>query len=344
MELSTLATPGASRGPSGVRIWLALAVLTMSSLPLSVDAAAQTPPVASSDGRIEALKPGEYLWAPDIAPAGPVTIIVSLKAQKAYAYRNGVAIGVSTVSTGTKGHATPTGVFTVLQKDADHVSNIYDDAPMPFMQRLTWGGIAMHGGNLPGYPASHGCIRLPIAFAKLLFGITRMGITVVITQDALVPVVVATPSVLQPGPTTDDVPASPDASVWSPTRSPTGPVSIVISGRDRRIVVLRNGIEIGSSTIAIDGPIERTAAFTLQSIDATGEHWLRLPLPGDPPPSATQAAELTPADRAKGHLPDGFRAQLATVLTPGATLLVTRETLASAGTGTAVTLIEAGGS
>ena len=306
--------------------------MVLSSLPAG--ASAQAVAIAASDGRIESLKPGDYLWAPEIAPAGPVTVIVSLTTQKAYAYRNGVVIGVSTVSTGTKGYATPTGIFTVLQKDADHVSNIYKGAAMPFMQRLTWGGIAMHAGNLPGYPASHGCIRLPLAFAKLLFGITRMGITVVITQDALVPVVVSAPNVLKPA---DPGIPSTAAFVWTPSRSPSGPVSIVISGRDRKVVVLRNGIEIGSSPIGLDAPVDQTAAFTLQSIDAAGEHWLRLSLPGD-----TRTGELSAEDRSKGHLPDGFRAALATVLTPGATLLVTRDTLASAGTGKAVTIIEAG--
>jgi len=301
------------------------------ALTFATTASAQVPP--SIDGRIEQLKPGEYLWAPEIAPAGPVTVIVSLATQKAYAYRNGVPIGVSTVSTGSDGHATPTGVFTVLQKDADHVSNVYKDAQMPFMERLTWGGIAMHAGNLPGYPASHGCIRLPPAFAKLLFGITRLGITVVITQDARVPVVASTPGILTARPATGE-----GNYVWNPALSPKGPVSIVVSGRDRRIIVLRNGIEIGSSGIAVDAPIDRTSAFTLQSIDAGGEHWLRLPLPGDP-----RFGELSAQDRAKGHLPDGFRAVLATVMTSGTTLLVTRETLASAGTGTPVTIIEATG-
>jgi hypothetical protein len=322
MDMTATTTACITRG-------LALLLLVSTAMPAFVSA--QTPPVASTDGRIEALKPGEYLWAPEVAPAGPVTIVVSLKTQKAYAYRNGVAIGVSTVSSGTDAHATPTGVFTVLQKDADHVSNLYTDAAMPFMQRLTWDGIAMHGGNLPGYPASHGCIRLPLAFAKLLFGITRTGITVVITQDALVPVVVTKPVMLSPG----DIGAATGASIWNPTLSPTGPISIVISGRDRKVVVLRNGVEIGSSPIVLDAPVEQTAAFTLQSIDAAGEHWLRLPLPGD-----TRTGELSAEDRAKGRLPEAFRAQLATVLTPGTTLLVTRETLASAGTGKPVTIFE----
>lgn len=296
---------------------------------------AQAPPRVL-DGPIERLKPGEFLWAPQIAPEGPVTIIVSLRTQRAYAYRNGLPIGVTTVSTGRKGHATPTGVFTILQKAVDHKSNIYSDAPMPFMQRLTWGGIAMHGGNLPGYPASHGCIRLPLAFAKLLFGITRLGLTVVITPDALVPEIVARPAILtgNDGPPTSAHDAGFD---WRPEQSPTGPISIVISGRDRRVVVLRNGIQIGTSPIALDAPIDRTAAFTLQSVDAAGEHWLRLPIPG-----ASATGELTAADQAKGRLPDGFRAALATVLTPGTTLLVTRDTLASADTGTRLTIVEAG--
>ena len=90
---------------------------------------------------------------------------------------------VSTVSTGKKGHETPTGVFTILQKNKDHRSNLYDDAPMPYMQRLTWDGIALHSGNLPGYPASHGCVRMPDGFAKRLFAETELGMTVIVSND-----------------------------------------------------------------------------------------------------------------------------------------------------------------
>src|SRR3546814_1652015 len=100
---------------------------------------------------------------------------------------NGVLIGISTISSGTAGHETPTGIFTILQKKVDHKSNLYDDAPMPYMQRLTWSGIAMHAGNLPGYPASHGYIRLPLAFAEHLYGVTQLGLTVIITQSADIP-------------------------------------------------------------------------------------------------------------------------------------------------------------
>ena len=100
------------------------------------------------------LLPGEYLWLPELSPRGPVLVLVSLPEQRAYVYRNGVRIGVATVSTGKPGFETPTGVFTILQKKREHYSNLYDDAPMPFMQRLTWGGVAMHAGRVPGYPAS----------------------------------------------------------------------------------------------------------------------------------------------------------------------------------------------
>src|ERR1700704_177309 len=111
------------------------------------------------------LKPGDYIWHPEVSPAGPVVVLVSLPDQVMFVYRNGVRIGRSTVSTGKQGKRTPTGVFTVLQKKVTHESSIYKGAKMPNMQRLTWSGIAMHAGQLPGYPASHGCVRLPEEFA-----------------------------------------------------------------------------------------------------------------------------------------------------------------------------------
>jgi hypothetical protein len=293
-------------------------------------------PIAPADGVIEALRPGDYLWAPQLAPAGPVTMIVSLKTQRAYAYRNGVPIGVSTVSSGKRGHATPTGVFTVLQKAVVHASNLYADAPMPFMERLTWGGIALHAGNLPGYPASHGCVRLPLAFAKLLYGISALGMTVVITDDSEVPVVVPKPSLLEE----PQAVAAPSTDyIWQPDRAPSGPLSIVVSGQDDRVIVLRNGVEIGSGPIRLDMPVTRTAAFSLIGVDATGEHWVRLPLPGEP---AQAAGEMTTAERSQGHLPEGLRVAIAGVLTPGTTLLVTRASLKSSGLGRKVTVITGG--
>jgi len=296
--------------------------------------AARAAPPTMLDGAIEQMKPGSYLWAPEIAPSGPVMIIVSLKTQRAFVYRNGVPIGVSTVSTGKVGHKTPTGVFTVLQKRVVHKSNKYSNAPMPFMQRLTWYGIALHAGNLPGYPASHGCIRLPLSFAKLLYGVTNLGLTVVITNDALVPEVSPQPRITQ-----RDDPAGIDvagAYMWQPAKSPSGPVSIVVSGRDRQLIVLRNGIKIGSSPIDLDEPVTVTVAFVLQSVDVAGPRWLRLVLPGQP---AVASGELTDADRAKGRVPKEFQRLLTTILEPGATILVTRDTLRSGGTGKALTVI-----
>jgi hypothetical protein len=128
------------------------------------------------------LKAGQYVWEPKADSAGPVFVVIDLLAQRALLYRNGVVMAASTVSTGREGRETPTGSFTILQKEVVHRSHTYDDAPMPYMQRLTWKGVAMHAGRLPGYPASHGCIRLPSGFAKLLYGVTDLGTSVVITN------------------------------------------------------------------------------------------------------------------------------------------------------------------
>src|SRR6201995_3619322 len=181
------------------------------------------------------LKPGQYLWAPKIAPSGPVLVIVSLAGQLAFVYRNGVLIGVSTVSTGTKDHATPTGVFTVLQKKVTHYSNLYNSAPMPYMQRLTWDGIAMHAGNLPGYPASHGCVRMPKAFSQLLYGVTKLGMTVVITDTETIPRLAPTPDLLEAH---EEIETHLQGTVWQPEKSTKGPVSLILSAADKRFVVL----------------------------------------------------------------------------------------------------------
>jgi lipoprotein-anchoring transpeptidase ErfK/SrfK len=139
---------------------------------------------AAFDAEAAALRPGQYIWRAERAASGPVEIVVSLEAQMAYVYRAGTLIAATTVSTGRAGHRTPTGSFTILQKNRRHFSNLYNNAPMPNMQRLTWDGIALHAGALPGYPASHGCIRLPMEFSRLLFDVTRLGTRVHVIQDA----------------------------------------------------------------------------------------------------------------------------------------------------------------
>jgi hypothetical protein len=130
------------------------------------------------------LNAGHYVWHPELAPAGAVEIVVSLPQQRAYIYRANTLIGITTVSTGRPGHRTPTGTFPIIEKHRTHFSSIYDAAPMPFMQRLTMGGIALHAGQIPNYPASHGCVRLPYAMAQNLFGVTQVRSVVHIVNAA----------------------------------------------------------------------------------------------------------------------------------------------------------------
>jgi len=132
--------------------------------------------------RAARLGPGQFVWEAEVASTGPVFLVIDLTRQRVLLYRGGVPIAASTISSGSKGRETPTGLFTILQKEVVHRSRTYDDAPMPYMQRLTSKGVAMHAGNLPGFPASHGCIRLPRGFAKLLYGVTELGTPVMITD------------------------------------------------------------------------------------------------------------------------------------------------------------------
>jgi lipoprotein-anchoring transpeptidase ErfK/SrfK len=118
---------------------------------------------------------------------GVLTIVVSIDRQHLTLYSDGVPIAQTHVSTGTPGHPTPTGVFSIIQKDRWHHSNLYGDAPMYYMQRITWSGVAMHQGVVPNTPASHGCIRLPEAFAKQLWGITKLGVRVIVTHGDVTP-------------------------------------------------------------------------------------------------------------------------------------------------------------
>src|ERR1700737_2457624 len=118
---------------------------------------------------------------------GVLTIAISIDKQQLTLYSDGVPIAHSQVSTGMGGHPTPTGVRSIIQRDRYHHSNIYSGAPMPFMQRITWSGVAMHEGVLPGYPASHGCIRMPMSFAVKMWNWTRMGARVVVTPGEMSP-------------------------------------------------------------------------------------------------------------------------------------------------------------
>ena len=137
---------------------------------------------------------------PDILNGEPMTLIVSLGAQKVDIYRGTTLVTTSAVSTGQAAYPTKAGVFTILEKQRYHHSNIYSGAPMPWMNRITWSGTALHAGIVPGYPASHGCIRLPYSFAPKLFKITTVGEHVVVTKGRPTPEIIEHPALFQPRP------------------------------------------------------------------------------------------------------------------------------------------------
>src|SRR3954453_10124372 len=128
----------------------------------------------------------------------PIVAVVSLRKQQITIYDANGWILRAPVSSGQKGRETPAGIFSVIQKNAEHYPNLYDDAYMPHMQRITWAGIALHGGPPPGYPASHGCVRLPFDFAARLFESTRLGLRVIVAPTDVAPIEIAHPSLFQP--------------------------------------------------------------------------------------------------------------------------------------------------
>jgi len=304
-----------------------------------------------------ALKPGEFVWAPGVAPDGPIVVIVSLAEQRAYVYRNGVEIGYTTVSTGKPGHATPTGIFTILQKDKSHHSSKYNDAPMPYQERLTWDGVALHAGGLPGYPESHGCVHLPSEFADDLFGVTHLGMTVVIVNDHTAPADVVHPGALVPISATSgemDIQsrlAAGEKWRWEPEKSADGPVSMMVSFADQRMIVLRNGIEIGRSRIFVSdlGTPVGTHAFIVKAGEGSGEsvlltgaaarNWMEVPMPGY---GGSTGNQLGAAVGGRMRLPQDFAKLLYPLLVPGTTLLVTDAPMLEENTGRAMTVMGAG--
>lgn len=271
-------------------------------------------------------------WQPQLAPQGPVVVVVSLPAQQAQVYRNGIRIGMSPVSTGRPGFETPSGVYKILEKAREHRSNLYEDAPMPYMQRLTWDGIALHAGILPGHPGSHGCIRLPADFAEALFGVTS-GSTTVIVSDALQP-----PSLLAPLPLgASDAPPPGDAPLWQPQAVADGPISLLLSTSTRRLVVLRDGVQIGRLPVELERsalPAGTTAYVLLEGTlpvpsafvpGRPARPWMAIPLGNAPvEPTAVQP----PRDGAL-RIPAEFAAPLYDLLTPGTVLVVSDDPLAA---------------
>ena len=151
----------------------------------------------------------------------PIMAIVSLSDQHITVYDATGWILRAPVSSGQKGRETPAGIFSVIQKEAEHYSNLYDDAYMPHMQRLTWSGIALHGGPLPGYAASHGCVRMPYDFAERLFGMTKVGMRVIIAPTNVAPVEIAHKALFTPKPGADALAAARAAEAEDAARKAT---------------------------------------------------------------------------------------------------------------------------
>jgi lipoprotein-anchoring transpeptidase ErfK/SrfK len=314
--------------------------LLLTALFVTVTAQAVEKPAAHTKGTPTGqptgpLKPGEYWWNPHISPNGPVVVLVSIPEQILHVYRNGVLIGRSSVSTGAKGRSTPGGVFTILEKKAEHYSKKYNNAPMPNMQRLTWTGIAMHSGNLPGYPASHGCIRLPFDFSQLLFKETAKGGTVVVGDGKTpVPHLASHPGLLlAPKDFSPEMlrELTENDYEWKPERSPTGPITMVISSADKAMYVYRNGEPIGRAPIAIAGP-GPLGDHVFSQLEGKSDLLSRL-VPGRQAPRWMCVTSKGPrvdaeAVKARLRLNPEFAGKVYDELAPGTTVIVTDQPVA----------------
>ena len=244
---------------------------------------------AAGVAAVKALKPGEFIWRPEVSPRGPVVIVVSLPEQLVHVYRNGVTIGVSTCSSGKLGHRTPTGVFTILQKRQEHYSSTYNNAPMPNMQRLTWQGVALHAGDLPGYPASHGCVRLPKNFSKLLFTVTQLSTPVIIADQKTAYSSVVRPDLILPkdiAETAQEAQAGTNKSKNPSADANTKVASILVSGADRKAYLVVDGELVFETPISVLNPEQPlgTHLFSLigPSPDGFFFRWAAFGLGGQP--------------------------------------------------------------
>ncbi len=242
-------------------------------------------------------------------PQGPFQIVVEIGRQQVELYGQNGFIARAPISTGMPGHPTPLGVFTVLSKAKWHQSNIYSGAPMPYMQRITWSGIAMHAGPRPGYPASHGCIRLPEDFAIWLFHATKVGARVIVTREPAPPADIASPKLFVPpklaGGTTKmamSAPAAPSAaaqpgaaivmadaaekSAAPAEQKPAGPprpISVFVSRKQNKVFVRQGVTELFDMpvTIADPGRALGTHVYTAMALKDDGKamRWTVISIP-----------------------------------------------------------------
>ena len=213
-------------------------------------------------------------------PQGALIIAISINRQQLKIYDTNGFFAEAPVSTGMKGHPTPMGVFSVIQKQKWHHSNIYSGAPMPYMQRITWSGIAMHAGVLPGYPASHGCIRMPEAFAIKMYGWTRMGARVLVTPGEMSPPASFTHPLLP------SMKAVPPAQVSADERAAPQGIKADKGAADKTPEVIKTKLDLRSSVghgDAASSDAGSTAEKT-RTADAAGE------LPADKPATMSDAS------------------------------------------------------
>jgi hypothetical protein len=284
---------------------------------------------SAAQRHIGRLPAGNFFWEPELAPSGPLVVIISLSDQTLSAYRNGIRIAYSSISSGVKGRSTPSGVFTILEKEVTHFSNKYHHAPMPFMQRLTWEGVALHGGDLPGYPASHGCIRLPREFAKKLCSVTTRGTTVIVVDERHPQPTIAThagilltnadsePDIFQPLQTEFE---------WNPERSAQGPITILASGADETVYVYRNGIPIGHAGSKIDNPQQPLGGHAFTMLEGVAETPSAF-VPGRPAHRwmavRTQGKTTLEDIGRRVHVSPEFAEKVYDIVSPGTTIVVT---------------------
>ena len=285
---------------------------------------------------IDSLQPGQFSWHPEKAPAGHLVIVVSLPDQRLYAYRQGVRIAVSTCSTGKPGHKTPTGVFAILQKDKHHRSSTYNNAPMPNMNRLTWSGVALHAGDLPGYPASHGCVRLPLEFSEKIFGITEVGTPVIIADAATYPSVVSHPGMILAKNRQRDFNAVAHAvkrkQIASQHTIPSKPSNsaILISSNNQEIIVMDDGVIVAKGAMSFSEPDRPLGnhVFILSSINLANKElqWRTIGYYND----SRREIELTElATLQRVHADEAILNEIRSRMYPGTVLVTVDEPLSA---------------
>jgi lipoprotein-anchoring transpeptidase ErfK/SrfK len=296
------------------------------------------------------------------AAQGPLQIIISLDKQQLTLYAGGEAISHSRISSGAPGHATPTGVFSVIQKDRFHRSNIYDNAPMYFMQRITWSGVALHQGVVPNYPASHGCIRLPEAFARQLWAITKLGARVIIARGDSAPVTISHPRLFAPKPASAPMVSQLDSlaaaqRAWTfaelaskapllgatltdssafgvPTSEPdiakpssrplkAGPVSVFISRKEGKLFVRKGFEPVFDVAVKIENPEMPLGTHVFTAIGQNADNAMRWTVVSMTRGAAASAAEAL--DRIT--IPQTAHDQISELMSTGASLIISDEGL-----------------